>query len=287
MLQDLVLRVQEFVLTAARGFQELTPFKRLVLFVCIIGIIPGYFASRTLAKIYWHNQYSSFIVSAHPSFTNPKPLIPGNVTLVYNSDNTITAIAEIKNDNLDLSAQKLNYKIEFLNSSNQVVQSQTGTTFILPSQKKNIILPKISGTENITTGKLILTQPEWQKRKTLPKVSLTTPLPFTRNILNPLAFIAEGAVTNNSPYRLGQVFINFTAYNSNNEIVASTQRSEFSLKPGERRAYVLTFPNLYTSEVSRVTVSSETNILEGENLVLEGLPENSGGSLSRPETDPF
>ena len=285
MLQDLWLKIQEIILVVLRSFQELPRGKRLVLIVCLVAMIPAFFIAKYGSFAFWNWQYKDLRVVAAPAFQSSQDVEVGTAKVIRSGDNLYSVYTKIKNRNLDLALQDARYEFTFFNNSGDVVKTQQGGLFLLPDQEKYIVVSNVVSTEVITSAKVVLSQVNWQKKATIPKIVIRTPAPTTYEEVNPLQFVAEGVIVNESPYRLGVVRITFVLYNAAGDIIGISERSEVSVRSSERRAYVQRWPGLYESEVARVEVFAETNSLNGNNLILEDLPSAGGSSLDRPDTD--
>lgn len=285
MLQDLWLKIQEIILVVLRSFQELSKGKRLVLIICLVAIIPAFFVAKYSSFAFWNWQYKDLRIVAAPAFQSNQELEVAEVEVIRTSDNLYTAFTKVKNPNLDLAFQDGRYELAFFNNSGDLVKTQQGSLFLLPDQEKYIVASNVSSAESIASAKITFSQINWQKKAAIPKITIRTPAPTTYEEVNPLQFITEGVIVNESPYRLGTVRITFVLYDASGDVIGISERSEFSVRSAERRAYVQRWPSLYESEVFRVEVFAETNSLSGNNLILEDLPSAGGSSLDRPDTD--
>ena len=288
MLEDLWLRIQEGTLIVIRSFQELPWLKRLILLICLVSFIPAFFITKYSSLALWNYNYREYRVVAKESFSNPQSLEVDSAKVLSVSEGNFAAYAKVKNPNLDLAFQNTSYEFSFENSSGEVLKTVKGNFYILPNEEKYLITPTVELlSENPSTVSLKLGDIKWQKKVSIPKITFRSPFPDVYDSLNPLELVAEGVVVNSSPYDLGKIRITFLVKDFNDEVIAVAERTEFTVKAGERRAYVQRWPNIYKNEVSKVVVNTETNALDGNNLVLENLPTAPGSSLSRPEGDGF
>ncbi len=248
-------------------FANFTGWQKLVISACIIGLVPTYTIARSLAYKTEKARLSKVAVSAKPSFTNPEAISVGKVNIASAGKTTFSSFLEIENKNLELSLPETAIEIQFLNSLKQIIHTEKVNIFLLPGQKKNIVVPKIETTDAIQSASVVV--PEklmWQKRLFIPKVSLVAQTPAWFNQTDPTAFVVEGAIDNQSPYALKKVVISYILRGTGNSFLGSSQRSEFDLKPFERRAYKQLWPNVYTNAVTKVEVVAETNVLDSKNL---------------------
>jgi hypothetical protein len=285
--EDLWLKIEETILILLRAFQELPPFKRIILAAGIILMIPSFFIAKYSSYAFWNFQYRDLAIVAKPSFTQSQDLIIGKTAVIRTGADTYAAYALVENKNLDLSFQKADYEFSFFTSNNTKVASARGSLYALPNQKKYVIASRVSSSESLASASLSVQTVQWQKKSVIPQIALHAPEPSLYNTLNPLELVAEGVVANNSPYRLATVRIVFLLFDKAGDIIGASERLEYSVKPNERRAYVQRWPSVYTDEVARIEVLPETNALDGNNLILQDLPGAGSSNLGRPEVNPF
>ncbi len=264
----LTLAIQDGIYRAKQWFTGLPTWERGAFIILLVLLIPGTIAVRYGGELYFTKSYSRAALAAHPAFNSPDPLQVGSAKVIQNPNNTTSAYAEVTNPNLDLALEELNYTFHFFNSNKEEVTSISGRTYLLPDQKKWLVVPKIQSLQSITSAKIEITdeKPNWQKRLDLPEVTLKMSEPYVYEEVNPLATVAEGAVVNNSPFDLNQATLLLVLYGKNNQVLAVTTREEFSLKAFERRAYKLQWPSIYRNDVTRVDLQAYTNTLDPENI---------------------
>jgi hypothetical protein len=252
-----------------RGFP---PGKKMLLLVLAIALVPAIVGVRLGTQVLTEKRLAQSVITAHPSFLSPKAPVIGAVQLFNSNHGWYSAIAEVSNENLDLGATNVAYHFNFYDSSGELVTTTSGTLYLLPdqvqpSQKKYIVAPRVDSKQALSRGELVLGEVKWQKRLTVPNVELKAAAPFLSNETDPLTLVAEGAVVNNSPYELAALRLVFLLYDQTNKLVGVSQREEFSLPAFGRRAYKQTWPDLAASNISKVVVLPETNMLDINNLI--------------------
>ncbi len=262
------LAAQESAYKFKTWFLSLYTWQRALLWMLLLLLLPGSLLIRYGLELVLVRQYAQQAVVAQPAFSNPDPISQSKVNLIQNSIGTTSAYAVIKNPNLDLAVEQLRYTMTFLNSRNQPVQTATGTIYLLPDQQRWLVVPRIESADPIVSAELKFVEPVWQKRLSLQEVELRMTEPYTYQQESPYATVTEGAVINNSPFDLRQVTLVLVLYGSNNEVLAVTSREEFTLKPYERRAYIIQWPGIDRSQVNRIGLESYTNTLDPANLTV-------------------
>lgn len=241
--------------------------KKILLIVLAIGLIPAVALSWLGTKLITQKRLEAYLIAAHPAYVSPKGPSVGAVKVFNSNHGYYSAYAQVANDNLDLAASSIPYHFDFMNGRGELVTTITGTLYLLPNQKKYVVAPRVDSKDSIVSAQLVLGEVQWQKRLSIPEVSLRAAAPFISNETDPLTLIAEGAVVNDSPYELSAIRLVFLLYNNSNEIVGVSQRDEFSVPAFGRRAYKQTWPDFYANDISRVQVLPDTNTLDNNNLL--------------------
>ncbi|QQS23348.1 hypothetical protein IPM19_02170 [bacterium] len=260
------LAVQDGLYKLNQWFTGLPGWERTLLVSLIILLIPGVVALRYGSELYFTKSLNQHAVAAHPAFDAPEPIQVSSAKIVQNYNGTVSAYAEVTNRNLDLAAESLKYTFRFLNSKEEEITQSFGETYLLPDEKKWIVVSRVQSLQSISSATVEVEQPTWQKKIQLPEVALRMSEPYVYEEVNPLATAAEGSVVNNSPYNLKQVTLLLILYDKNGKILAVTTREEYTLKAFERRAYKLQWPGIYKANVDRIELQAYTNTLDPNNL---------------------
>ncbi len=278
-IQDITLRLEEAGFGFGRGLQFWPNWKRKILYTLLIGLIPTFLAVRYGTELVLSYQYKQTELVAHPSYSLPSDAVVTPVSIVGTAGRT-SAYVEVRNPNLELAADGIRYTFTFQNQLGQEIAKSTGITYLLPNERKYLVVPRIDSTEQIRSGTVEFEEIRWQRKLNLPEVQLITNDPRYFDEANPLTFYAEGSVVNSSPYRLNSVKLVYFVYDRTDRIVAVSQRDEFNISPFARRAYKQLWPELTASSIGRVKVYGYTNLLDPANALYEDT------ATSQPPTNP-
>ncbi len=281
-----VIGLEQAGVSAKNKLWDMPPVKRYLILGLIIGFIPALLLVRYGSEQIMGLRYARQALSAHPSFNAAQNPTVGAVKIVSNPTGIYSAYVEVTNPNLDLAAPAITYSIAFSNGSGQTIFTSTGSFYLLPDEKKTLVIPRIEASEAITTGTIKLGEVKWQKKISLPEVALKVSEPILYEETNPLTFVAEGSVINNSPYALGTVRLVFVLHGANNQVVGVSQRDEFRLPAFGRRAYKQLWPGLYQADVRKVQVTAYTNTLDPQNITTETVtptPSQDDRNNSNPD----
>ncbi len=282
--EKIEIGIEETEFKTQKLLGSMNPVFRWLLILMVLAIIPAYFVAKSVSQKIWTVRYQQGALKAKPSFTDPKQPKISTVTLTSLGDSLYSAIVQITNENLNLSADSVPFALNFYNSKKELLYSYTDKIFLLPNQKKYIIAPRFEVYDQIAFAELIFTQElKWQKRLNLPEVKLSASTPAVSNQISPQAFVLEGNFFNNSVYALKQVRLNFVLFDTTGKIIGASRRDEFTVAPFERRSYKQLWPNLSAPTLGKTEVSVETNTLDINNLSVSTAPASSASDLSRPK----
>lgn len=269
-VQETILGAEEAGFSFVNEFRAMPGWKQTVIFAIIVSIIPAYVLVRIGSEQYLTQQYGRQALSAHSAFNASQSPLVGPMSIVRNPNNTYSGLALVTNPNIDLAATGIAYTAEFLNAGGEVTYTAEGSMYLLPNEKKYVVIPRVDITKGaIVSGKLTLGTANWQKKLSIPEVKLRATEPILKDESNPLTFIVEGSVINESPYQVGSARIVFILYDSADKIIGVSQRDEYRLVPFGRRTYVQQWPGIYRDQVKKVQVMPSTNTLDPLNITTD------------------
>lgn len=269
-VQGALLGAQEGGFSFVSQFKALPRWKRNLILTIAIAIIPVYLIARFGTEQFLAQRYGREALSAQAAFKTAQAPAVGSMTIIRNPNNTYSGVVLVTNSNLDLAATGITYSASFQNGEKKTVSTASGTLYLLPNEKKYVVFAKIdSGTEAISSGTLKLDNINWQKKLNIPEVKLRASEPLLYDEANPLTFIAEGSIINDSPYQIANARIVFLLFGENNQIIGVSQRDESRLVPFGRRAYKQLWPGLYRTQVKKIQVIPVTNTLDPQNVTVE------------------
>jgi hypothetical protein len=272
-VQGAFLGVQEKSFSFVREFKALPNWKRILILVVAIAIIPLYLLLRFGTEQYLSVRYAREALSAHAAINVVQNPVVGNMSIIKNPNGSYSAVALVSNPNLDLAAENISYTASFVDSEKRTLSTEKGSIYLLPNEKKYLVFPKLAATPvGIAGGTVKLGEVKWQKRLNIPEVKLRASEPLLYDEANPLTFIAEGSIINDSPFEIGSARIVFLLFDDSNKIIGVSQRDEFKLVPFGRRAYKQLWPGLYRSQVKKIQVLPVTNTLDSKNVTVTTNP---------------
>lgn len=192
------------------------------------------------------------------------------VEFLDGKDNTVDAVARIRNPNIEWGAEKFFYTITLKDSLNKEVKTLNGTAYILPKQTSFIVIPKI----NIDPSKvkdihLDITGVRWRKLKEFIKLDLNVKEVNFTNITNDPRFKTQlsASVFNNSLFGLQDIKVIGVLFNQyKNPTVVNTSAIQTVLS-GEKRGVEMFWPYIISrSDFSTIEVEAYSNVFEHQNF---------------------
>lgn len=280
--------IQEAELGVMKGLVKFPPVLRWALIIGVLAIIPSYYISRQIAYQLWRQRDLQYALVPTPSFSSSLPIRTKNTWLLQTGPNQYTSVAEVINDNLDLSTNVAAYEFKFYGPNQNLIVPDSGQvsgkTYFLPNQSKYLLATRITSKQPITRMEVVFgSDIVWRKKLSLPAIQLNvTGVKFSQQA-SPPAFAVDGLVENTSSYEIGQVRLVFLVFGFNRQLLAASERNEFTLASGENRAYKQLWPDQTFPNAVSVQVLADTNTLDQGNLRLSTSPPGSGSDLSRPQ----
>ncbi len=268
-VQGAILGVQEGGYSFATQIKNLPAWKRFLLISIAAAIIPTYLIARIGTEQFLTQKYARQALTAQAAYQTSQNPVVGKMSIIRNPNSTYSGVVLVTNPNLDLAATGITYSAKFTDSNKNTVYSTGGTLYLLPNEKKYLVFPKIESEAAISSGTIEIGEVKWQKKLNIPEVALRATEPILYDEANPLTFIAEGSIINDSPYQVATARIVFLLFGENNEIIGVSQRDESRLVPYGRRAYKQLWPGLYRTQVKKVQVIPVTNSLDPKNITID------------------
>lgn len=178
--------------------------------------------------------------------------------------------AEIKNPNDDFGVKQLGYTF-VLQNNNGSIERRSGTTFILPGDKKRYILLLNISDDYTMQGLELSNNLEWTQlsRFDLPELTI-------RNVRLGVsekagsAFTAFGILTNNSTVNLKNVQVIVILENDKGDIIGVNETLVRDILKTESRDFEMIWNNpIVGSSTSNTAIYPQSNILDTRELLIE------------------
>ncbi len=174
-----------------------------------------------------------------PCLGNPKDITVSLSTIFF--VNEPIAVVRLMNPNNNVGAKNLSYKIDVLDSSQNVLKTLEGDTFIYPGEQSKNLIFILEGLNNANSLNVNISKPEWL----LVSDFLPADFTFVRSVkrVEKDRIIIEGEIKSNETLLFRNIEIGAFFYNKTGNIVGVSKTSVQSVKPFERRAFTIEFPS--------------------------------------------
>lgn len=187
-------------------------------------------------------------------------------------------VAKIENPNFYFGVSKLVYKFKFYDKNNDLIKSFEDTSFILPKEKKYLILTNLQLERKPSKVSLFLQKVDWQKVEDYTPLALSIfdkeykllgedKIGFSKLI---------GKVYNKTTFNFKSVEINGVLFDEFGNVIEVNKTKVNDLNSGEIREFQLFWSKPFKGKVKDSDLVIDTNIFSEENFLKE-----KGGTLER------
>ena len=267
--------IQLVWLTVLEGVYSFAVWQRMLVVGCIVLLLPAYWLVRVGTTYAYGLYYARHEVESRPAFQDPQPLVASPATVLPARTGGYVAYAKVSNPNLAVSATQFVFSVSFYSADKKQVYQTSGQSYVAAGKDAYVTVPLFSTTEVPSTGTVTIGATRWQKKFFVPEVVVTTSDPARFAEADGVRL--EGFLTNTSAYKLGAARVVFLVEDASGRVIAVADRTEFSLLPRERRAYVISLPGQQLGSIARVVPFVYTNVTDISNIQVS--------QFSTPEAD--
>ena len=176
-------------------------------------------------------------------------------------------IAQVSNPNKHFGSSESGYEVSFLDKDNLEVLKKEDTFYILPGQKKYIILVAIESDKEIKSAKLEVKSAQWIQLESLEGVDLSINNKIYNILGRGVSSELRAYVFNNSDYDFAKVDIGVVLFNNSGKILAVNKTNVETLIANTDRYFQVTWPFLINGNVARSEVEVTTNLFDNFNYI--------------------
>ncbi|MFA4817642.1 MAG: hypothetical protein WC608_02825 [Parcubacteria group bacterium] len=177
--------------------------------------------------------------------------------------------AEVANPNSLVGSDKFSYKFSMKNAAGEVMAEPSGTSFILPADKKYIVETNIATKETPASVEMIVSDPRWvETNDTYEKPELKIVSKNYNEITSGVGFgEAIGLLKNESPFDFNSVKLRILLKDEGGKVIAINSTQMNTVNAGENRDFRVSWPNKFPGSVSQMDVQAEVNVFDSEAFV--------------------
>jgi hypothetical protein len=176
----------------------------------------------------------------------------------------------INNQNMNFGLKNFSYELIFKDSAGNEVGNYSGTSFILPAEKKYLVINGVKTNNNATPVSFDVKfgEQKWEEFKDSferPQLNIYSKRynQISAGVGNELFAVFR----NEGSYDLNRVFISVILRNSQNKIIAVGSTEKNTLRSKEEREFRLIWPYPMENETPNIEIEAYTNMLDPLNLI--------------------
>lgn len=179
-------------------------------------------------------------------------------------------VAKIRNPNSDLGSSAVSYELKFFDQNNQVFETRTGETYILPGQVRFIVESPVRLNRELFKVELVILEAKWEKLNPIfqQDISLVaTKHDLVFNQLPGTFAVLNGIILNSSDFDLDQTEILGILYNQAGGIAAVGKTSIWTFLAHTERAFEIKWFEEFQNNIGKIEVQTHSNLLENSNFL--------------------
>ncbi len=196
---------------------------------------------------------------------------------ILNKDNFYDLFAQIKNPNQNYGSGKISYQFRIYNSDGDLINKQSGQTYILPNQIKYLVYPKVNIPYLFNRVEISFDNVEWKKLDNyqVPRLIIQQREYRLLEETEPGFSQTRGVLVNKSSFDFDEINIDILLFNSFNQLVGLNTTELRTLLSGQERDFFTTWFNQIDGEVTSIQMEPETNLFDSDNYLTTGqrMPE--------------
>jgi hypothetical protein len=223
------------------------------------------------------------VCGACPEIIRAQDIEIQDVHVVYGGVRKYDVVAKVYNPNPLYGAATLPYKITLEDRQGNVIVQKEDSTFILPTEERNIVMLNIEADTAPAKAQIALGDVEWVKFVDYEDPDFTvegTKFGTVKNSTN----YAEvfGIIHNNSAFDFTKVRAHIILLDERKKPIAVNTTEVGAFNAFDQRDFVIGWPYKFPGEIKDVEIEVETNVFDSQNYTEQYLP---GGRFEQLEPE--
>src|SRR3989344_197066 len=208
-----------------------------------------------------------------PEMPNVAALAVTEQEVLFGGSGVYDVVASIANPNQEHGASTFSYAMILLNNSGEQIAERRGTTFILPSETKQIVETNIPASIAPSRVDVTVSDVRWEQFSGYEKPQLNIYNRQFAPISSGVGFAqVQGLLRNESSFDFNSVRIVVVLRNAAGVPVAAHKTEMRTVDAGEARDFRLIWPNSFPGDVQRLEMEAEADVYNSQNFVKKYLP---------------
>lgn len=249
----------------------------IILFLFVIGTIVTFFIPNPTCTDGKQNQGEMGVDCGGPCLEkcseeiaqqDAQDLIIEETQIVTTSSGRWDAVASVKNPNQSYGSGNLVYTFTFLDAQGEVLKTVRESSYILPFQERYFMTLEVDIEGKPDRVDFSIEEISWERfREYEAPVLRVSNKQFSVLSSSPDYAQAIGLVINDSPYDFETVDAQVVARDASGKIIAIGYTDMQTVVSGERREFIVVWPNFFEGEVVQIDAQAITNMFENQNFI--------------------
>lgn len=208
--------------------------------------------------------------------TSPPEVIESD--FVHTEGNKYDVIVKIKNPNNLLGSSRSTIVTKLVGDNGEILsENRDYDFFILPKEEKYFLVYGLETDQTPAKVEVNFEEIAWSKFSQYDEPRLVIINKKYEKSSGGTAWFsqAKGTLVNKSGIDFEEINIKIILRNAEGELLAINSQVMNTVRSGEQRDFISSFPRSFSGDVSSMEIQAETNIFDSENFIrLHGSPEN-------------
>lgn len=210
-----------------------------------------------------------------------KDLIVKDSFVVYGGEGKYDVVANVHNPNALFGGEKVHYTVEILDSGDNVLDTRSGETFILPNENKYVVEVGLESSGQPSKVETTIEKVDWVKFTDFDSPQIIVKNKKVGLVEGGTDYArAFGVVSNESPYDFHDVRINVIIFDERGVPIAANTTVQKTLDANTQREFTLNWPHEFPGNIKDSVMQPETNVFDSLNFMKKYLPGGQYQDLS-------
>jgi len=179
--------------------------------------------------------------------------------------NSYDLVAYIKNPNIYLGGEIINYEFSLYDTDDKLIGVRTGKTYILSQETKYIVETRVGSDKTVSRVEFKIKDVSWKKLDEIRDLEINTKNIEYQKFDNNSKLV--GLIENKTSYDLNVIEIIGILFNKDKKIIAVSKTAINTVLMNEGRGFEMSWPYIVSEEVKSFDVEPYTNVFLNENFI--------------------
>jgi hypothetical protein len=196
---------------------------------------------------------------APPPVQQPLAITVRETTVLPMGQNTYAVVIRVLNPNRQKGARRIEFAISLNGNGGALLRTERHTSYLLADEEKQVVFPVLGITQKVSSATATVLGTEFTDTPLLGDLAFS----FSRTNFSRQSgqWVIQSQLANGSLFTIRVADVTAFLYNSDT-LVGATITQLRTLRPGERRFFILRTPVGFPANLTRVEIVPSVNILD-------------------------